>query len=183
MKDSFDAYAISRGKNPQKMWEDVYDAIRRLALSKEKDIAEVAKRFGKKNLNFFELVRVDFTIDEDLNVFLMEANMSPNLSSAHFAPNQLLYEQVIFNFFALVGLAQRTSNNSLKPRFVHSPKKLLKMSKTHFLGSQKIFPESKKREKWKSRTKIWWCFQKFVPRVKTVFAWNVNCVSLASPRT
>lgn len=52
------------------------------------------------------MVRFDFLIDEDLNVYLMEANMSPNLSSLHFAPNKLLYEQVIFNLMSLVGLTR-----------------------------------------------------------------------------
>lgn len=30
--------------------------------------------------------------------------MSPNLSSQHFPPNRLLYEQVIFNVLRLVGI-------------------------------------------------------------------------------
>lgn len=30
--------------------------------------------------------------------------MSPNLSSAHYPQNRLLYEQVLFNLFAIVGL-------------------------------------------------------------------------------
>lgn len=30
--------------------------------------------------------------------------MSPNLSSAHYAPNRLIYEQVLFNLFGIVGL-------------------------------------------------------------------------------
>merc|ERR1712112_808703 len=34
------------------------------------------------------MVRFDFVIDSELNVYLMEANMSPNLSSAHFPPNK-----------------------------------------------------------------------------------------------
>ena len=32
--------------------------------------------------------------------------MSPNLSSLHFAPNKLLYEQVIFNILSLIGLTR-----------------------------------------------------------------------------
>ena len=31
--------------------------------------------------------------------------MSPNLSSAHFTQNQLLYEQVVYNIFNLIGVA------------------------------------------------------------------------------
>lgn len=52
------------------------------------------------------MVRFDFVVDEDLNIYIMEANMSPNLSSKHFAPNKQLYEQVIFNVLSLAGLAQ-----------------------------------------------------------------------------
>ena len=55
---------------------------------------------------FFEMVRFDFVLDEDLNVYLMEANMSPNLSSAHFPANRLLYEQVIHSMLRLVGVVQ-----------------------------------------------------------------------------
>lgn len=53
------------------------------------------------------MMRFDFVVDEDLNVYLMEANMSPNLSSAHYPPNQRLYEQVLHSLFSLLGLAMR----------------------------------------------------------------------------
>lgn len=49
-------------------------------------------------------------MDSDLNVFLMEANMSPNLSTGHFIQNQLLYEQVIFNILSVVGVASKLSS-------------------------------------------------------------------------
>ncbi|XP_011633748.1 tubulin polyglutamylase TTLL6 isoform X1 [Pogonomyrmex barbatus] len=115
MKDSFDAYVRERGKDPMKTWDRVYDAIREVALMKEMQIREVSKRFGNGR-NFFELVRFDLALDEDLNVYMMEGNMSPNLSSAHYPPNQLLYEQVIFNTFALVGIAKRIRKESLRMR-------------------------------------------------------------------
>lgn len=63
------------------------------------------KNYPSKD-NFFEMMRFDLVIDEDLKVYLLEANMSPNLSSAHYPPNQLLYEQVLYNLFTLVGVAQ-----------------------------------------------------------------------------
>lgn len=53
------------------------------------------------------MVRFDFMLDEQLNVYLMEANMSPNLASAKYPPNQLIYEQVIFGLFSLVGIVRR----------------------------------------------------------------------------
>ncbi|KAF8778081.1 putative tubulin polyglutamylase ttll-15 like protein [Argiope bruennichi] len=57
--------------------------------------------------NFFELVRFDFIIDEDLNVFLLEVNMSPNLSPAHFPQNKLLYDSIVFNSLSIVGLIRK----------------------------------------------------------------------------
>nr|XP_003705194.2 PREDICTED: tubulin polyglutamylase TTLL6 isoform X1 [Megachile rotundata] len=115
MKDSFDAYVKTQGKNPEKVWHSIHEAINEIILSKEGYIKEAMKRFGNGR-NFFELVRIDFALDEDLNVYTMEANMSPNLSSAHYPPNQLLYEQVIYNLFALVGVGQRIRKDSLKIR-------------------------------------------------------------------
>lgn len=81
------------------------------------------KNFGKKR-NFFELVRFDFVIDEDLHVYLMEVNMSPNLSSAHFPPNQLLYEQVIFGTLGLAGVAShQTKGLRLVEKYISSDSK------------------------------------------------------------
>jgi tubulin monoglycylase TTLL15 len=50
------------------------------------------------------MMRFDLVVDEDLKVYLLEANMSPNLSSAHYPPNQLLYEQVLYNLFSITGV-------------------------------------------------------------------------------
>ncbi|KAG7202599.1 hypothetical protein KM043_009789 [Ampulex compressa] len=115
MKHTFDAYLKANGKDPKLVWDHAYEAIKEITLLKESHIKDVIKRFGNGR-NFFEFVRFDFTLDEDLNVYMMEANMSPNLSSAHYPPNQLLYEQVIYNLFALVGIGQRLRKDSLKTR-------------------------------------------------------------------
>ncbi|CAG7689966.1 unnamed protein product [Allacma fusca] len=103
MKNSFDAYLQSIGKEPETIWTQVDDAIRSVILDKEPSLIQSGRRFKKGK--FFEMMRFDFVIDQDLNVFLMEANMSPNLSSKHFPPNQQLYEQVLFALFSTIGLA------------------------------------------------------------------------------
>lgn len=74
-------------------------------------------RFKSKR-NFFELMRFDFVIDEDLKIFLLEANMSPNLSSAHFPPNKLLYQQVLYNTLGLVGVGENIYRSSLAVRYL-----------------------------------------------------------------
>ncbi|GBP58034.1 hypothetical protein EVAR_39750_1 [Eumeta japonica] len=55
-------------------------------------------------------MRFDLVIDEDLKVYLLEANMSPNLSSAHYPSNQLLYEQVLYSLFSITGVASYLRN-------------------------------------------------------------------------
>lgn len=68
--------------------------------------------------NYFEMMRFDLIVDDNLRVYLMEANMSPNLSSAHFLPNQLLYEQVIYSLMNLVGIGSALHRESLRARQV-----------------------------------------------------------------
>jgi len=46
----------------------------------------------------------------------MEANMSPNLSSAHFKQNFILYEQVMYHTLNLVGVGSYLNRESLKRR-------------------------------------------------------------------
>ena len=72
---------------------------------KEPDFIKAAAKYPHRR-GFFEMVRFDFFVDSKLNVYLMEANMSPNLSSKHFAGNRLLYEQVIYNLLRLVSVAR-----------------------------------------------------------------------------
>ena len=71
----------------------MYDVIRNVYTAKESKFADALKNYPHKRL-FFEMVRFDFVLDSKLNLYLMEANMSPNLSSKHFAMNRMLYEQV-----------------------------------------------------------------------------------------
>ncbi|KAG8230990.1 hypothetical protein J437_LFUL003948, partial [Ladona fulva] len=110
MKDSFDAYIQALGQDPERIWDQIDEAIANVYLSKEPLLIKSASRFEYKHY-FFEMVRFDFIITEDLKVLIMEANMSPNLSSAHYPQNALLYEQVLFNLLSLVGVGSRTSGH------------------------------------------------------------------------
>ncbi|XP_053688169.1 probable tubulin polyglutamylase ttll-15 [Sabethes cyaneus] len=130
MKESFDAYLRSVGRDPTTIWEQVEDAIRLAILSKESLLANILPRYASKR-NFFEMMRFDLVVDNTLRVFLMEANMSPNLSSAHYKPNRLLYEQVIYNFLRLVGVGSDLHRESFRKRsteteaMVSSPKNIV----------------------------------------------------------
>lgn len=113
MKGSFDAYVRSKKLDPQKIWDQVEEAIRLAILSKESLLSDVMSRFKYKQ-NFFEMARFDLIVDSNLKVYLMEANMSPNLSSAHFKQNFILYEQVIYNVLNLVGVGHYLLRESFR---------------------------------------------------------------------
>uniref|UniRef100_A0A0A9X8G8 Tubulin polyglutamylase TTLL6 n=1 Tax=Lygus hesperus TaxID=30085 RepID=A0A0A9X8G8_LYGHE len=106
MKESFDGYMMSIGRDPKTIWLQIEEAIRQVCLKKESQIMKYLSLYKSKR-NFFEMMRFDFVVDNNLNVYIMEVNMSPNLSSAHFQQNQLLYEQVLYNLFSLVGLGTK----------------------------------------------------------------------------
>lgn len=115
MKQTLNTYLKRFNKDGDNIWKQIDETIRTVYKSKEHHLARMARMYQESNnyngasvegsMNqFFEMVRFDFIVDEELNVFLMEANMSPNLSSRHFPPNRLLYEQVLSSYFSLVGI-------------------------------------------------------------------------------
>ncbi|KAK6989903.1 tubulin polyglutamylase TTLL4 [Biomphalaria glabrata] len=103
-KNAFNSYLLQHGENPEIVWNKMYNAIQKVILMKEQDIIQLVKHYPSKR-NFFEMMRFDFVLDENLNIYLMEANMSPNLSSDHFKENARLYKHVIFNLLNLVGIS------------------------------------------------------------------------------
>ncbi|EPB66752.1 hypothetical protein ANCCEY_14159 [Ancylostoma ceylanicum] len=129
-KGTLDAYLRLKGMDPQKIWKRIDRMIAEVFQSQQAKMLHALKSVPSK-ARFFELSRFDFMVDADLNVHLLEiplrseeyfavlaslfndnlfivrqnANMSPNLSSGHFAQNQILYEEVLLNLFSLVGIA------------------------------------------------------------------------------
>jgi tubulin monoglycylase TTLL15 len=106
-KDTLNAHIKSLGKDPDTMWNDIYETISDVYRSQEEHFVKAVSHYPHKDA-FFEMVRFDFVIDDQLKVYLMEANMSPNLSSAHFPANALLYEQVVHSLMRLVGVVGKS---------------------------------------------------------------------------
>jgi len=109
-KDSFLYYVKKQGFDPAKLVDEIYKAIAEITHEKKADILKSVSKYPFGTKSFFEMVRFDFVVDNQLNVYLMEVNMSPNLSSAHFQPNAVMYEQVIMNTLSLVGLSRATDH-------------------------------------------------------------------------
>ncbi|KAH9376513.1 hypothetical protein HPB48_006598 [Haemaphysalis longicornis] len=103
MKASLDAYLRAQlGADSGALWAELERAVATVYERKAASMRSAASRWSRGR--FFELVRFDFVLDEALGVHLLEANMSPNLSSAHFAANGPFYEQLLMSMLGLVGL-------------------------------------------------------------------------------
>lgn len=74
-KTSFETHLRSRGYSTVDLWAQIDEIITTLTLENEKNILEKTREFGEPE-NFFELVRFDFLIDEDLGVHLMEVSLN-----------------------------------------------------------------------------------------------------------
>ncbi|KAH8381586.1 hypothetical protein KR093_008749, partial [Drosophila rubida] len=133
MRAAFEAYVRDQSMDPSKIWPQVEHIIRSTLLAKEQDIVGSLRTY--KTHNFFDLLRFDLFIDENLKVYLMEANMSPNLSSAHFKPNSLLYEQVLYSVFNLVGILPVSASGVSRNMYVN----IIKIIKASHLAFT-IFP-------------------------------------------
>lgn len=111
MKETFNRYMINEGKNVTKLWHDIHSIIRTLYLRKQSALMSAGAKHNLKN--FFEMVRFDFMVDENMKLYLMEVNMSPNMATGrgHFKGNKRLYEHVLYNMLRVVGIASMVKNH------------------------------------------------------------------------
>lgn len=101
-----------QGYDPHKVWGQVYHIIPEILQRCHTSLIEYTHKFTNSPRHFFEMVRFDFVIDEELKVWLMEVNLSPNTSSGHTHRNRFMYEQVLFNLLSLVGVARQGGDST-----------------------------------------------------------------------
>ncbi|KAF0296186.1 Tubulin polyglutamylase TTLL7 [Amphibalanus amphitrite] len=70
-RESLNAFLRSQGSKPEKIWSQIEESIRSVYLVKEPSMIRASRRFGSTR-QFFEMVRFDFVVDDELNVYLME---------------------------------------------------------------------------------------------------------------
>ncbi|KAG5677464.1 hypothetical protein PVAND_007222 [Polypedilum vanderplanki] len=113
----FENFIEKNGFNVKSFWMKVDDAINSIILQNEKHILEkIVKEGLNTSVNFFELVRFDIVLDNNLNPYVMEVNMSPNLTPAgdRFEENVLIYEPLVYNTLKLISAG---SYDDFKSRF------------------------------------------------------------------
>ncbi|XP_072047983.1 probable tubulin polyglutamylase ttll-15 isoform X2 [Amphiura filiformis] len=97
----------------QSIREQVFDAVHDVVYNRRGILGNVIngnKRFGNYS-SFFEVTRWDFIIDENMKVYLIEANMSPNLMTSHFLARAKNYN-TIFNTITTIGYRHGSWNTN-----------------------------------------------------------------------
>lgn len=111
--DAFNHYLHSQGLDVVQLWRQIDDAIVSITLSKLSYIIRYTNLFHrKKKLEHFELLRFDFIIDSNLKVYLMEINMNATPGFKSSEHHNVMYEQVLYNTFTILGLSNRVELRS-----------------------------------------------------------------------
>ncbi|CAB3397377.1 unnamed protein product [Caenorhabditis bovis] len=110
-KHTIDAYLGVKNIDSSRIWKQIQNIIAEVFQRQQSKMLIALSQTDLRS-RYFELSRFDFVVDEDLNVFLMEANMSPNLSSGHFKQNQILYENALLSIFGVAGLAHHMTKDT-----------------------------------------------------------------------
>jgi tubulin monoglycylase TTLL15 len=102
-KTSFEILLKKHGWNTDKMWKKIDDAIVKLLTKNEAKFMIRTEQYNWTSTNSFELFRFDFIFDDKLNVYLMEVNLSPNMTPQRYEHLAPMYEQIIHDTLKLVG--------------------------------------------------------------------------------
>lgn len=106
------------GVSPQHIMEQVEDCIASVVASNENYIMDQVREseatYGK--YHFFELLRFDFIVDDESNIHLLEANLSPNIAQldSDYFYHKNMYRALIRNVLDMVGIGPTSYHTLLK---------------------------------------------------------------------
>lgn len=109
-----------RDIDPSAVFEHVENCINSVLMSQENIISAAVQdtnaKFGKEN--FFEILRFDFYLDENAQLYLSEAVLSPPLhGSADIGsadPGKAVYRSVLYNTFNLIGIGSYLKTHKVR---------------------------------------------------------------------
>lgn len=110
-KQALFAYIRSElGKDPSPIEYQIYDAIQDTLIKRENRllVSPTGKPFAPYS-RFFEVMRWDFILDDDLGVHLIEANMSPDMSEVE-TLIRMKNEHLIYSTISTIGCLHGSGN-------------------------------------------------------------------------
>ncbi|KAL7013776.1 hypothetical protein ACKWTF_015571 [Chironomus riparius] len=101
----FEKIIADKGFVVKKFWNKIDDAIVKIVRNSEPYITKTTKSYNYSTHHFYELVRFDFILDENLTPYVMEVNMSPNITPARKKDEEYakIYEQLVYNLVKMIG--------------------------------------------------------------------------------
>lgn len=108
-KAILNSHLESLGHNTTKLWADIEQAISTVVAEKVRAGLRFSKIYIDKSGNplrqMFELLRFDFVLDKELNFYMLEVNMSPEMGFERdiFGMNKMMSNQVVWDTLRLVG--------------------------------------------------------------------------------
>ena len=103
-----------RSVPPTMDWSKTTDAIRQVIMQDLPNMKRRVKAWKDGQKHFFELYRFDFVFDNQLNPFLMEANMSPNLSPSAHPPLRTMFRNILRDLGTLTGISLGRKRSSVE---------------------------------------------------------------------
>ncbi|KAG5677462.1 hypothetical protein PVAND_007220 [Polypedilum vanderplanki] len=101
----FEIIIKDKGHDVVEFWRKIDDAIVKIVKNTESYVLEGLEKWNMSSHHSFEFVRFDFLIDNKMNPYVMEVNMSPNLTPAdkRYEENCNLYEPMVYNVVQMIG--------------------------------------------------------------------------------
>mmetsp|Transcript_8824 Transcript_8824/g.29192 ORF Transcript_8824/g.29192 Transcript_8824/m.29192 type:complete len:493 (+) Transcript_8824:174-1652(+) len=103
-KQAITAYWAKHGVDGKKLFENLHAAIADVLIKFEPGVFRSNVVFPGPRNRYFELFRFDFVFDKQLRPWLMECNMSPNLSAAKTAGLRSMFQRIAYDLLSLAGL-------------------------------------------------------------------------------
>ncbi|XP_072044532.1 probable tubulin polyglutamylase ttll-15 [Amphiura filiformis] len=107
----------SEGYDTYWIQSQLYDAVRDVFEQKWSSIIKHYLNPTKRD-SFFCITRWDFVPDEDFNLHLLEANMSPNMPDVEGPFYISFFTSTLYSLFRISGVDDIRKNNSTKPSYI-----------------------------------------------------------------
>jgi len=128
-KNSIEYYMQKKGHNVTELWRKIDETIAQLVINNEQNIKDMTLQTFNSTHHFFDILRIDFLLNETLDPHLTEVSISPTITPESEKAEKYVstYEQIVYDIIQIIGAGS----------------KLDLMKSIYDLGSQEMLSNSK----------------------------------------